>query len=197
MEVVRRWTSHVPDDFRFSPKFPRIITHDKRLADCAEELGAFLDAMDVMGAKLGPLVLQFDYTFRYDQRENLYDFLKNIPPEYRVAVEVRSRDWFQPEFFSNLSKFNTALVLHDLYYMPRRTEVTADFTYIRLLGNRKQIPDDFSHPRIERKSDFEWWAERVHDFLSRGVEVFVFINNRYQGHAPASVRAFLDVFNPG
>jgi len=50
-----------------------------------------------------------------------------------------------------LKQYNTALVLNDLYYLPKVVELTADFTYIRLLGNRKQIPDDFSHVRVNRK----------------------------------------------
>ena len=193
IEDVRKWADAVPESFMFSPKFPRIITHEKRLSDCDEERTLFLRVIGELGEKLGPLLLQFDYTFQSDRMQSLDSFLAGIPRVFRIAVEIRHRSWYKTDFFNILRRHNAAIVLHDLYYMPKMTGITADFTYIRLLGNRKQIPDDFSHVRIKREKEFVWWAEKIREFMSREIDVFLFINNRYQGHAPASVRSFLDV----
>ena len=197
IKSVENWAGLVPESFRFSPKFPRIITHDKKLVDCDTELAAFLQNIDHLGAKLGPLVLQFDYTFRYSQMKYLSDFLKIIPSHYRIAVEIRHKSWLNDDFYELLTENRAALVLADLYYMPRMDILTTDFTYIRLLGNRKQVPDDFSHVRIDRKEDFHWWVDRVSSFLKKGVDVFLFVNNRYQGHAPASLKSFLEIMKTG
>jgi uncharacterized protein YecE (DUF72 family) len=62
--MVDAWNAGTPDGFRFSPKVPQDITHEKRLRDCAAELGAFLEATRRLGEKLGQLVLQFDALFQ-------------------------------------------------------------------------------------------------------------------------------------
>jgi len=65
---------------------------------------------------------------------------------------------------------------------------SGDFVFVRLLGKRSLVPDDFSRARIDRAKDLDAWAEKVRIFADRGLEVFVFANNRYQGHAPATCR---------
>lgn len=190
--IVDSWGNNVPEGFIFAPKFPKVITHDKRLLGCDAELELFLGNMKRLGPKLGPLILQFDYTFQFDQLHLLASFLNKIPAEFRLAVEIRHKSWLNKEFYTLLKQFKVALTLVDLYYMPRLNVITADFTYIRLLGNRKEIPDDFSHVRIDRERNLDYWAETVLKTLQKGVSVYVFVNNRFQGHAPASVRSFME-----
>ena len=186
---VRRWAESTPGEFLFCPKFPRIITHDKRLVDCGKELSHFLRRMALLGPKLGPLVLQFDYTFTPDLLPRLQAFLSQLPGGFRYAVEIRNRKWHKVEpFFDLLEKHRCSLVLQDLYYMPPFFRFTAPFTYIRLLGNRRQIPEDFSRVRVERAQELDDWARCVVEILSEGLEVFAYSNNRYQGHAPETVR---------
>ena len=192
-KTVKNWEGKVPADFIFCPKFPRLFTHDKKLKDCDKELEMFWGSISNLGHKLGPIVLQFEYTFQFKDHQLLGDFLKKIPAEYRVAVEIRHRSWLNEQFYDLLRENKAALVLADLYYMPRNEIITADFTYVRLLGNRKQIPDDFSHVRIDRKQDLQWWAEKIREFLSKEVDVYAFANNRYQGHAPATVRSIREL----
>ena len=194
--IVRSWEAKTPENFLFCPKFPRVITHDKRLQNCSEELVQFLSRMDLLGDKLGPLVLQFDYGFTPDFFPVLKAFLSEFPAGYRIAVEIRNRKWlhFEP-FFSLLEERRCALVIQDLYYMPRFIRLTAPFTYIRLLGDRRQIPDDFSHARVDRELELSDWAQRIVDMASEGVEVFAYSNNRYQGHAPETVRTLRSKVN--
>ncbi len=83
------------------------------------------------------------------------------------------------------------MVLADLYYMPKLDRVTTDFTYIRMLGKRTAIPDDFSRVRLDREPELTLWAERIRTDLARGLAIFAFVNNRFQGHGPATARALL------
>jgi len=143
LSMVEHWNRSTPEGFFFSAKFPKQITHEKRLVDCDKEVEWFLAAMERLGEKAGPLVLQFDYTFRADQLEVLAMFLERLPKKFRYAIEVRHRGWFKlDEFFDLLSNHQVALVLADLYYMPKLDKVTTDFVYVRWLGNRKDVPDD-------------------------------------------------------
>ena len=62
-ETVERWRDQVPDDFRFCFKFPREVSHDKLLIDCAGEVETFLERIAPLGAKLGALMLQLPPRF--------------------------------------------------------------------------------------------------------------------------------------
>ncbi len=191
--TVQNWFEQTGDHFIFAPKVPQVITHEKRLKDCTPEWNRFIETMQILKHKLGPVVLQFDYKFKFDKHKNLlHDFLKQHHKDVPLCVEIRNRDWHRPQFYDMLKSCNTALVLNDLYYMPRKVEITADFTYIRLLGNRKQVPDDFSHARINRGHDLEWWAEWIGKFLEKDLDVYVYSNNRYEGHAPHTITALLE-----
>lgn len=186
--MVEGWARATPPGFLFAPKFPRAITHEKRLQGCEAERDLFLGRMERLGGKLGPLVLQFDYTFRYEEHDLLEAFLITLPAGRRYAVEVRHRGWLRDEFYALLERRRAALVLHDLHYMPRLDRATTDFVFVRLLGKRSLVPDDFTHVRIDRGQELDAWAEQIRAFSDRGLEIFVFANNRYQGHAPATCR---------
>lgn len=186
--TVVKWAAITADNFIFCPKVPQIITHEKRLYNCTAEWNEYAETMQLLGQKLGPLVLQFDYKFTYSNFfENLKSFIAENKHDLRLCIEVRHKSWINEQFYDFLRSENMALVLNDLHYMPRLTELTADFTYIRFLGNRKMIPDDFSHRRIDRSKELDWWQEWITKFLQNDIEVFVFSNNRYEGFAPDTI----------
>jgi len=72
-------------------------------------------------------------------------------------------------------------------------DATADFVYIRWLGNRQEFPSGHTYARRNRTSDLEWWAEKVDRFLSEGREVFAYANNHYQNHSPSTLEQFLEI----
>jgi uncharacterized protein YecE (DUF72 family) len=106
-------------------------------------------------------------------------------------VEIRHRGWLGEAFYQLLGTHRMELVLPDLYSMPKLDRVTTDFAYLRLLGKRSAVPDDFSHVRIDRGRELDRWAGRVRGSLPQGVTVFAFVNNHYQGHGPTTARALL------
>ncbi|MBN1406388.1 MAG: DUF72 domain-containing protein [Calditrichaceae bacterium] len=187
--TVQNWYDKTPDTFTFSLKVPQIITHEKRLNNCESEWNQFVQTAQLLKHKLGPIVLQFDYKFQFNEHFFLLnEFLKIYNfKDIKLCVEIRNKDWHNLDFYDLLRKHNVALVLNDLYYMPRIIELTSDFVYVRLLGNRKQIPDDFSHVRVKRDMDLDWWADWIHKFIEKELDVWVYSNNRYQGHAPATI----------
>lgn len=187
--TVQGWFERTPDNFRFSAKFPRLITHDKKLEGALADAEVFVATMQALGEKLGALILQFAYDFTPDQFERLQAFLDALPEGVRYAVEVRNRKWLTPKLNEMLAARNAALVLQDLHYMPRLDWITADFTVIRWLGRRKDI-SRFDEIQIDRTSNLEWWAERVQRFLQSGIDVLGYFNNHFAGHSPASARQF-------
>lgn len=189
--TVKQWEAVTPDDFRFTAKFPQKITHEKMLKDVGQDVSYFLDTMSLLGPKLGPLLLQFPYMFKPDQRPVLEDFLASLPPppRFRYAIEVRQRGWLKDWFFEMLEHAGVALVLADYAYMPKLTRPTADFTYIRWLGNRKDVPDDeYDHVRINRDKELDQWTGVIADLVDKGITIWGFANNHYMGHSPATLQ---------
>ncbi len=187
--TVQKWRERTPPGFRFAAKFPKLITHEKKLDRALGDAEAFIGTIQALGDKLAVLVLQFAYDFTPDLYNRLDLFLAALPGGTRYAVEVRNRGWLKPEFMEMLSQHNVALVLQDLYTMPKLDWITADFTVIRWLGRRKDIAR-FDKIQIDRSQELEEWAGKVHRFLADGVNVYGFFNNHFAGHSPESVRQF-------
>jgi len=187
--TIQGWHERTPEHFRFAAKFPKLITHEKKLDRALGDAEAFVGTMQALGDKLSVLILQFAYDFTPDNIDRLDDFLGSLPEGPRYAVEIRNRAWLASDLRDVLSSHNTALVLQDLHYMPKLDWITADFTVIRWLGRRKDIMV-FDRIQIDRTQELEAWAKWARRFLDDGVDVYGFFNNHYAGHSPDSVRQF-------
>lgn len=150
--TVNGWERKTPAGFSLAAKVPQIIAHEKCLLDCDDDLKRFVETMDLMGAKLGPLLFQFGYfnktAFKSGKEflARLEPFVKKLPNGHRFALEIRNKQWLSVEFFDLLRAHKVAYALIDQAWMPLVSEIfekfdpiTADFTYIRLLGDRKGI----------------------------------------------------------
>ncbi len=187
---VLRWRDETPDDFKFAAKFPKSVTHESTLASAGAEVAAFLNRMELLGDKLGPLLLQFPYGFRAASFEDLAEFLNSLPVGFRYALEIRHKSWIGPRFEDLLREHRIALALIDHPWTPRMEAVTADFTYIRWLGDRKLIENDFSHIRFERNDDLKNWKSVIERISTDGLFVYGYFNNHYEGHSPSSLERF-------
>ena len=88
-----------------------------------------------------------------------------------------------------LRRRGVALVLQDLYYMPRIDWITAGYTVVRWLGRRQDI-QTFDRIQIDRTELLRTWAERTLRFLEQGIDLYGYFNNHFAGHSPASARQF-------
>jgi uncharacterized protein YecE (DUF72 family) len=210
-KAVAQWRERTPKGFVFSAKVPQRITHDKMLLDAEDDLKTFLKVMDLLGDKLGPLLVQCPYYNRQKFRtlgfflERLEPFLKRLPKEYKWAVEVRNRNWLSEKLYSVLRRHGVALALVDHAWMPRPRElfetgdpITADFTYIRWLGDRKRIEEItkvWNKLVIDRTDEMEEWIPEIQKLLNRRLTIYAYFNNHYTGFGPASARAFSELLD--
>ncbi|MBU1880994.1 DUF72 domain-containing protein [bacterium] len=213
--TVEGWAGKVPDHFTFAAKFPRSIVHGGQDAKPNPDLilqspktyelrDKFLETMALLGNKLGPLLIQFPYfpkeVFSHYRTffDRLDQFLSDLPKEFRYAVELRNNYWMKPFAAELLRSHNTALVLSDYMWMPLGDEIekdfdplTTDFSYIRLIGNRKKIEaitKTWSKEIVNQDDRLNRWASFLHRMAQREGNIFVYVNNHYTGHAPATVR---------
>jgi uncharacterized protein YecE (DUF72 family) len=155
----------VPDDFRFAAKVPRAITHDKALVDCEDELTAFLDTMEALEDRLGPLLFQFppDWT-AYQGEESLRQLLPTLPADRQFAMEFRHESWFQDRFAELLHEYSIAWTLADVGHFVPQVYVTAPFAYIRWLGNRyDETLKPYNSVKKDREAEEEHWAHIIAD----------------------------------
>ncbi|MCL7460384.1 DUF72 domain-containing protein [Micromonospora echinofusca] len=95
-ETVASWAQQTGPDFRFVPKLPKIVTHERRLTGADEELRAFLDAVEPLGPRAHALWIQLPGSFGPGDVPALARFLRGLPATHRYAVEVR-----HPAFFDD------------------------------------------------------------------------------------------------
>lgn len=191
--TVSRWREVAPEGFLFAAKFPREITHDNHLSGSKNAAETFVRTMEGLGDRLGPLLVQLPPSFDVEGMGVLEDFLSGLPPGFRYAVEVRHKSWARSDLAKLLAERNVALTLIDYPGMPRMTEATAGFSYVRLLGDRREFPEGHTEPRKDRDADLAWWSSLADRFLGEGREMFVYANNHYQNHSPSTLRQLMEV----
>lgn len=210
LATVQSWNAKTPPGFMFTAKIPQVITHEKVLAHCADDLNHFLKTMDALGEKLGPLLFQFGYFNKSvfpglgDFLSRLVPFLKTLPKGYRFAVEIRNKNWLVPKFADVLREHKIALALIDQSWMPRPVEwfshfdpITADFTYVRWLGDRKGIEEKtktWDKVIIDRRTDLLEWVGLLKKVHKRRIQILAFANNHYAGYGPETIRLFKDLW---
>ncbi len=132
-ETVIAWGEEVPDAFQFAVKASRRITHSQKLADVGDDVAYLFNIVDVLGAKLGPVLFQLPPFLKKDLGL-LESFLAVLPAGRRAALEFRHPSWFTDDVYSALAARNVALVGGDLEEAEKSPPLvaTADFGYLRL-----------------------------------------------------------------
>jgi uncharacterized protein YecE (DUF72 family) len=177
------WADRTPENFMFSVKAPRYITHMRRLRGVETPLANFFaSGVLKLGAKLGPILWQLPPNFQYSQ-ELIDSFLGLLPRTteqavelgkqhddkvegrcfleidrsrpMRHALEIRHPSFVVPEFIAMLRKYKVALVCADAVEWPRLMDVTSDFVYCRLHGSKVLYASGYNKDAIEE------WAARV------------------------------------
>ena len=223
-ESYRRWYSSTPKHFKFAIKGPRYITHSRRLEEVTAPLGNFFaSGLLHLQHKLGPFLWQLPPSFRF-HAELLQIFFDLLPrtvseavklshkadrlePNFpksalsskeplRHALEVRHHSFENPDFIELLKKNKIALVFADTAgKWPYMEDVTADFLYLRLHGEKKIYSSGYG------KESLRFWARRIgkwregdqaHDALTitdeiprhRPHDIYVYFDNDVKVRAP-------------
>ena len=208
--MVTGWREKTPPGFIFAAKVPGVITHEKVLRDCQSEFKSFLSNMELLGDRLGPLLLQFPYFNRnvFPSREPfeklLRAFLKTIPTDFQFALEIRNKNWISWDFLELLRDHSVAFALVAQAWMPRIDTlakaldlVTAGFCYARFIGDRKGIENKtktWDHVIEDKTDEMRVWVAELKKLTDKGVKTYAFFNNHYAGFAPGSVKIFEDLW---
>lgn len=201
--MVQGWAARTPPGFTFALKIPNTITHEKVLVGCEADMEGFIEAVAPLEQKLRCLLLQFGYFNRgafagagafFDR---LAAFFEKYAARVPLACEIRNRNWLTTDYFDLLRAHRVAAALVEHAWLPpinelteRQDVVTGPFVYARLIGDREgieKVTTQWDKVVIDRTSDLQWVAGALRRIAARA-EVFVFVNNHYAGHGPATCR---------
>jgi uncharacterized protein YecE (DUF72 family) len=180
----KTWHDQTPDDFVFSVKGPRFITHMRKLKEVEKPVANFFaSGILCLEEKLGPILWQFGNNLGFD-RERFETFFKLLPRDttqaaalskkhdermkgrawtktdanrpIRHVVEVRHESFVVPEFIDLLRAHDIGLVVADTAGLfPYMEDVTSDFVYVRLHGAEELYASGYTPPQLD------WWASRI------------------------------------
>lgn len=175
-----RWAASTPDDFRFSVKMPKAITHEAKLLNCGALLLQFVEQAGGLGAKLGPLLVQLPPKLSFD--EGLaHDFFTTLRELHTglVALEPRHESWFTPAVDRLLRGFEIARVAAD---PPKGSPAAIQpggwpgLRYWRLHGAPRTYYSDYDERWLQ---DF---AQSLRE-PAQAAETWVIFDNTALGHA--------------
>lgn len=176
-DAVARWVEQTPDDFVFTIKASRYMTHVKRLTELGKYAEPFYERIEPLTRtpKMGPVLWQLPANFKRDD-DRLASALSALPPG-RHCFEFRDASWFTRDVYAALREHQVALVIGDHPERPFQThEHTADWTFIRFHYGHRGRGGNYSD------SEVDTWKRRIAQWRKR-VEVFAYFNNDWKGYA--------------
>lgn len=188
-ESYLAWVAETPDDFVFSVKGPRFVTHLKKLADVRVPVANFFaSGVLALGPKLGPVLWQLppNLGFHPDRLAAFFDLLPRTTADaarlaaehderlddrawtttdadrpLRHVLEVRHASFEDPAFVELLRAHGIGLVVADAAgRWPVIEDVTADLVYVRLHGETELYASGYDDDALDR------WATKVRAWAS-------------------------------
>jgi uncharacterized protein YecE (DUF72 family) len=194
--IAKNWAKKTPDNFRFTVKFPKVITHDKHLVDVYEEVALFLKNIEPLQEKTLALLIQLRPSMKLlPGLEGLKELVRVLDRSFRYAVEVRHHCYIAIYFADN----DLCLVWSRLAHIRTPPIVTTDILYIRFIGDRSIDEKDFGKIQKDRVLGMSKWAnqiEKVERGEGRGRRkgevnlAMIAANNHYAGFGPGTANQF-------
>jgi uncharacterized protein YecE (DUF72 family) len=175
-ETMRKWRDTVGEEFVFSVKASRYITHMKKLRDPERTLSPLLEVVRVLNPKLGPILFQLPPRWRFNL-ERFRDFLKALPDGLKYAFELRDPSWHDPRAYEAMADRGVAFCIYELAGARSPKEVTTGFVYIRLHGPGAAYQGQYSTETLSG------WAGAISTWVRQGREVFCYFDNDEAGYA--------------
>ena len=142
--ITKRWHDDTPDSFRFTAKFPSIITHEKRLEKVNSDVFSFLAALTPLYQKISALILQLPPSLSFNEaKPRLENLFSALPDDLLYPIEGRHESWFSGEAIDYLKEKNYCLVWNEVFGVNNPMPITSNYLYVRLIGDRSILDSEF------------------------------------------------------
>ncbi|MEO6546859.1 MAG: DUF72 domain-containing protein [Ferruginibacter sp.] len=175
--TFERWSMDVPNNFQFTIKLWREISHGKKLVYKWDDIDRFMQAADRLGLKKGCILIQFPGKITFDYYNQVEDILARLTEQdphstWRKALEFRSSTWYVNETHELLDEYGASIVLHDIpksrNLLPNKT---AKFIYLRYHGPTGNYRGSYSDEFLKDQS------KKINAWLKTGKDVYAYFNN--------------------
>jgi uncharacterized protein YecE (DUF72 family) len=170
------WCEMVPDEFQFTIKLWKGITHQVNSDFRVDELEKFMTAIDCLSDHKGCLLIQFPagFTSPSDKLIHILELVSRMDSDmsWRLAVEFRHTGWYNPSIYQILDQFNASLVIHDMpKSKPEAADQKSSFKYFRFHGELGDYRGTYSDSFLSSK------AKMIQTWLDKGTDVYAYFNN--------------------
>ncbi len=175
--TLLQWTREVPENFQFTIKMNREITHVAELAYDKAVLTNFMDTIAAVGMHKGCLLLQFPGKITVDYHAALTQLLEDVHAldpsgQWKKCIEFRHNSWYQQATIQMLNKYGISMVLHDMPgSINQQLRTTAPFAYVRFHGQQGDYRGSYPLAILEKH------AVQISTWLKDGKDVYVYFNN--------------------
>ncbi|MDB5703202.1 MAG: hypothetical protein JWN66_318 [Sphingomonas bacterium] len=178
--TYERWAASVPPDFRFAVKLPKSITHERRLADCADLLDRFADETGGLGEKRGPVLVQLPPSLIFDAAvaEAFFETFA-LALDASMVIEPRHATWFEPDVDRLLAEHRISRVAADPAKLPAAAQPGGwtGLAYFRLHGAPRVYWSPYDEAAIAAQ------AEGIGAIEGRGLDSWTIYDNTASGAA--------------
>jgi len=153
VETLQRWYDKSPENFVFSVKVPRLITHYKQLKDSERMLSDFYSSVrDGLQDKLGAVLFQLPSRITYSE-DFLSRILEAVDEDFRNVVEFRHASWWNSRVYSILGKEGIIFCGISHPDLPREIVRNRSTIYYRFHGLKKLYFSQYTKKDIDAFSD--------------------------------------------
>jgi uncharacterized protein YecE (DUF72 family) len=196
---VRSWKDKTPEDFKFSLKFPKVITHEKKLEDVVKPLSILFYSLEPLIEKTLTLLIQLPPFLSEKKGFNpLQGMIRHLDKRFRYSLEVRHSSWFNDNLYDLLRENNISLVWSVRDKLVSPSIVTSDQVYLRFIGDRSISEKDFGMIVKDRRKEMLEYVKKVRETQNENSninDVLIAFNNHFAGFGPQSVNDFLNLMN--
>ena len=175
--TVVNWAESVPDNFRFTFKVSKTITHVKGLQFSVKDVNDFIDTVENIGDKKGCLLAQFPPSLQIEKLDQLQRLLETLGEatynsDWKLAIEFRDSSWYEREVYELLEEYNASMVIQDI---PKSAtplnHVRGDFVYLRFHGPEPRYRGDYSDEFLKQ------YARNINKWINEKKTVYAYFNN--------------------
>lgn len=177
MATITSWVDSVPDNFKFTFKLSKTVTHVKELDFKQKDVSDFMKTIESATEKKGCLLIQFPPGLKIeklDQLQNLFEVIGEETQDtgWNVAVEFRNSSWYEREVYELLAEYDFGLVRQDIpASLTPCDAATADFIYLRFHGPEPRYRGSYTDEDLKRH------AKQIKKWMEEGKTVYAYFNN--------------------
>jgi uncharacterized protein YecE (DUF72 family) len=175
--TIGKWITQVSDDFRFTLKLWKEITHKKGLEFNEQDVARFFEIAASAANKKGCILIQFPPSMGSENLIRLQHLLDcvmryNKAQKWSIALEFRNRSWYNDKTYKLIHSYNAAIVVQDI---PRSStpmmEHESNFIYLRFHGPTGNYRESYSESFLEEYSTY------IKEWMDDGKTVYAYFNN--------------------